>query len=216
MRPHTVAFAALLLAAALPGLPTQAQGPLPSSAAFTSIVHGPATETSFTLDRSMLAATDGFFNGQDPEARRVAAGLNSITIHNYHYRDGASYDPGAFAVSGQRLPAAPATSTWSTPMPTVAPVPRTCGCASRDKRELGGRADPRRPQHERHRRGLHATAAGPPSPGRPLRHTPGRTRCDHGPATAGAVMVPAQPPAGAVTVPALPPAAGPQAQSNPW
>ncbi len=45
----------------------------------------------------MLAAADGFFSGQDPEARRVAAGLTSVTVHNYHYRDGASYDSGAFA-----------------------------------------------------------------------------------------------------------------------
>ncbi len=45
----------------------------------------------------MLAAADGFFGSQDPEARRVAAGLNSVTVHNYHYRDGADYDPGAFA-----------------------------------------------------------------------------------------------------------------------
>lgn len=49
----------------------------------------------------MLGATDGFFNGQDPEGRRIAAGLNSVTFHNYHYRDYASYDPGAFAAIDQ-------------------------------------------------------------------------------------------------------------------
>lgn len=80
-----------------------AQGPLPPSAAFTSIVHGPATETSFTLDRSMLAATDGLLNGQDAESRRVVAGLNSITVHNYHYRDGADYDLGAFSALDQQF-----------------------------------------------------------------------------------------------------------------
>ncbi len=90
-------LATVLLALAAVAAHAQPGGPLPPSAAFTGIVHAPATETTFTLDRSLLAATDGFFNGQDPEARRIAAGLNSITVHNYHYRDGASYDPGAFA-----------------------------------------------------------------------------------------------------------------------
>ena len=78
----------------------QPAGPPPPDA-FESIVHQPATTSTFTLDRSMLAAADGFFNGQDPEGRRIAAGLNSITVHNYRYRDYASYDPGAFyAVDG--------------------------------------------------------------------------------------------------------------------
>lgn len=80
-----------------------AQAPLPSSAAFATIVRQPGTETAFTLDRSMLAATDGLLNGQDPESRRVLAGLNSVTVHNYHYRDGADYDTGAFAALDQQF-----------------------------------------------------------------------------------------------------------------
>lgn len=78
----------------------------PPPMAFELIVHQPATESSFTLDRSMLAATDGFFNGQDPEGRQIAAGLNSVTVHNYHYRDYASYDQGAFTALDQGYRAA--------------------------------------------------------------------------------------------------------------
>ena len=95
LRTVLLASAALLVFTSVPAV--QAQAPLPQSNAFTSIVHQPGTETAFTLDRSMLAATDGLLNGQDPESKRVLAGLNSVTVHNYHYRDGASYDPGAFA-----------------------------------------------------------------------------------------------------------------------
>lgn len=73
------------------------QAPVPPVMAFESIVHQPAQESSFTLDRSMLAAADGFFGGTDPEGRRIAAGLNSVTVHNFHYRDFASYDTGAFS-----------------------------------------------------------------------------------------------------------------------
>ena len=78
--------------------------PPPPPDAFESIVHQPATQSTFTLDRSMLAAADGLFNGQDAEGRTIAAGLNSITVHNYRYRDYASYDQGAFAAvdSGYR------------------------------------------------------------------------------------------------------------------
>ena len=95
--------AAVVLGVLAAGATLAAQGGLPASAAFTSIVHQPATETSFTLDRSMLAATDGLFNGQDPESRRVIAGLNSISVHNYHYHDGAAYDLGAFAALDQQF-----------------------------------------------------------------------------------------------------------------
>ncbi len=97
MRPLRSLSATVLLAAVAAACGVAGGQGLPPSAAFTSIVHAPATETTFTFDRSMLAATDGFFSSQDPEARRVAAGLNSVTVHNYHYRDGADYDPGAFA-----------------------------------------------------------------------------------------------------------------------
>ena len=67
----------------------------PPPQAFGSIVRQPPQESSFTLDRSMLGATDAFFNG-NPDGRRIAAGLNSITFTNFHYRDFASYDGSAF------------------------------------------------------------------------------------------------------------------------
>ena len=74
-----------------------AQAPYPPPPqAFSSIVRQAPQESSFTLDRSMLAAADGFFNGSSPDGRRIAAGLNSITYTNFHYRDFAGYDGAAF------------------------------------------------------------------------------------------------------------------------
>ncbi len=50
----------------------------------------------------MLQVADGFFANGDPETRRVVAGLNSITVRNYHARDFAHYDSGALAmIDGQ-------------------------------------------------------------------------------------------------------------------
>lgn len=73
-----------------------AQAPFPPPPqAFGSIVRQPPQSSSFTLDRSMLAATDGFFNG-NPDGRRIAAGLNSVTFTNFHYHDFANYDGAAF------------------------------------------------------------------------------------------------------------------------
>ncbi len=60
------------------------------------------SQSAFTFDRSMLQAADGFFAGSDPETRRVLAGLNSVTVRNYHAHDFARYDPGALAaIDGQ-------------------------------------------------------------------------------------------------------------------
>ena len=106
---HSRHFATLLLSGVLAvAAPlSRAQQILPPPPdAFESIVHQPATQSTFTLDRSMLAAADGFFNGQDPEGRQVAAGLNTITVHNYRYRDYISYDPGAFAAVSEGYRAA--------------------------------------------------------------------------------------------------------------
>ncbi len=64
---------------------------------FDAVLTTPSSQSSFTFDRSMLQVADGFFAGSDPETRRVVAGVNSITVHNYHARDFARYDPGALA-----------------------------------------------------------------------------------------------------------------------
>lgn len=85
-------FLVLALAATV----ARAQAPYPPPPqAFASIVHQPPQSSSFTLDRSMLGATDGFFNG-NPDGRRIVAGLNSITFTNFRFRDYATYDGAAF------------------------------------------------------------------------------------------------------------------------
>lgn len=78
---------------------TGAPAPVPADLqhfGFDALVQGPVAQSSFTFDRSMLSLADGFVGNSDEETRRVMAGLNSITVHNYHMRDGAEYDPSAF------------------------------------------------------------------------------------------------------------------------
>lgn len=86
-------------------LPPPNYGPAPvapSALNFDAVMASGYSQSSFTFDRSMLQAADGFFGGTDPETRRVVAGLNSITVRNYHARDFARYDPGALAmIDGQ-------------------------------------------------------------------------------------------------------------------
>ena len=64
---------------------------------FDSVMASNFSQTAFTFDRSMLQVADGFFANGDAETRRVVAGLNSITVHNYRARDFARYDAGALA-----------------------------------------------------------------------------------------------------------------------
>ena len=80
-----------------PGTPMPSPG-APSPLNFDSVMSSAYSQSSFTFDRSMLQAADGFFANSDPETRRVVAGLNSITVRNYHARDFARYDPGALAM----------------------------------------------------------------------------------------------------------------------
>ena len=95
MRPGFWPAVVMLLAAAAPAAVAQAPFPPPPQA-FASIVRQAPQQSSFTLDRSMLAATDGLLNGAGPDSRRIAAGLNSITFTNFHYHDYAGYDGHAF------------------------------------------------------------------------------------------------------------------------
>ncbi len=78
----------------------------PGPNALDSLLTQPATQTGFTFDRSMLQAADAYFAGTDAETRRVVAGLNSVTVHNYHFREDASYDPNAFAAVSDQFRAA--------------------------------------------------------------------------------------------------------------
>jgi hypothetical protein len=64
---------------------------------FESVMASNFSQTAFTFDRSMLQAADGFFANGDAETKRVVAGLNSITVHNYRARDFARYDASALA-----------------------------------------------------------------------------------------------------------------------
>ena len=74
-----------------------AQAPYPPPPqAFASIVRQAPQQSSFTLDRSMLAAADGFLDGSSPDGRRITAGLNSVTFTNFRYHDYAGYDAAAF------------------------------------------------------------------------------------------------------------------------
>ena len=94
----------LLLVLGVCAASLQAQGP-PPLPNLDALLTQPATQSSFTFDRGMLQAADGFFANGDAETRRVVAGLNSITVHNYHFRDRADYDPAAFAAVADQFKA---------------------------------------------------------------------------------------------------------------
>ncbi|MFN2974704.1 hypothetical protein [Terriglobus aquaticus] len=104
-RRGTVSGVFLLLACAAPAAFAQGAYPPPPQA-FASIVRQAPQQSSFTLDRSMLTAADGFLNGSSPDGRRIAAGLNSITFTNFHYHDYAGYDGAAFAALNSAYEAA--------------------------------------------------------------------------------------------------------------
>ncbi len=82
--------------------PPSAMVPAPGLLNFDAVMSSGYSQSAFTFDRNMLQAADGFFAGSDPETRRVLAGLNSVTVRNYHAHDFARYDPGALAyIDGQ-------------------------------------------------------------------------------------------------------------------
>ena len=85
-----------------PPPPQQPYNTAPAALNFDGVMTSGYSQSSFTFDRTMLQAADGFFGGGDPATRRVVAGLNSITVRNYRSRDFARYDPGALAmIDGQ-------------------------------------------------------------------------------------------------------------------
>lgn len=202
---------------ALAGVATlvRAQGPLPSSSAFAGIVHQPATETAFTLDRSMLAAADGFLGGQDAEGHRIAAGLNSVTVHNYHYRDGADYDLGAFSALDQQFRASGYQHLVNANAhggPSTTDLWLRFQGANVNSVVVLTRGD----------RNMSAVVVDCTLRPLDLLHLGGHFGIPQ--ISPGAVMMPAQPPAGAVMVPATPqsdstpdpqPYPAPQAQSKP-
>ncbi len=88
-RPCVMLFASLLAVGA-----AEAQQEPPSiPQALAALADQPATHTSFTFDRSMLASAGGFIDPNQADARRVAAALNSITVDTYRYPQPAFYAP---------------------------------------------------------------------------------------------------------------------------
>ena len=70
-----------------------AQQPPSVPQALAALADQPATHTSFTFDRSMLASAQGLIDPNQASARRVAAALNSITVDTYRYPQQAFYAP---------------------------------------------------------------------------------------------------------------------------
>jgi hypothetical protein len=69
----------------------KAQQPAGVSEVLKELSTAPATHSAITFDRDMLQAANGFLgDGNGP-----VAGLNSITVENYRYREPAFYEPEA-------------------------------------------------------------------------------------------------------------------------
>jgi hypothetical protein len=92
MHPTTMVRRLLLPALAIT-LAAQAQQPPTPSDAFATLADQPATHTSFTYDRSMMEP----FIGNSPEAAKVLAAVNSITVQTFRYKQPAFYTPEAMA-----------------------------------------------------------------------------------------------------------------------
>jgi hypothetical protein len=54
----------------------------------------PSSQTAFTFDRSMIQMADSWLASNSPDAHAVVAGLNSITVRNFRFRQPTDYDPG--------------------------------------------------------------------------------------------------------------------------
>ncbi len=88
LRSCLVAVASLLLAGV-----SVAQEPPSIPQALAALADQPATHTSFTFDKSMLASAQGLIGPDGSDARRVAAALNSISVDTYRYPQPAFYAP---------------------------------------------------------------------------------------------------------------------------
>lgn len=51
------------------------------------------SRTEFTLDRPMIQFASKMMNKDDESTRRVLAGLNSISVHSFGYREPGLYSP---------------------------------------------------------------------------------------------------------------------------
>ena len=82
----------LLLLTALPVIAQDTHQPPGVSEALQSITSEPATHTAVTFDRDMLQSTSSLFG----DTAGPIAGLNSITVENFRYREPAFYIPENF------------------------------------------------------------------------------------------------------------------------
>src|SRR6202012_2218399 len=54
---------------------------------------GATSRTEFTLDRPMIAFASKMIDKDDESTRRVLAGLNSISVHSFGFREPGLYSP---------------------------------------------------------------------------------------------------------------------------
>ncbi len=73
--------------------PVWAQQPPSVPQALAALADQPATHTSFSFDRSMLASAQALMDPNQTDARRVAAALTSISVDTYRYPQPAFYAP---------------------------------------------------------------------------------------------------------------------------
>ena len=92
MRVRGLTAAVLAFGSVVGGGFARAQEPPSVPQALAALADQPATHTAFSFDRSMLASAQGLF-GQDSQARRVVAALNSISVDTYRYPQPAFYAP---------------------------------------------------------------------------------------------------------------------------
>ena len=90
-----IRFSLLAVALCVAAPFASAQQPAGITQTLNDLADQPATHVSFTFDRSMLGYATSFIDSGNPEAKRAANALTSITVDTYRYQRPAFYTPEA-------------------------------------------------------------------------------------------------------------------------
>ena len=90
---RALAFKVLIPALALLPAPVRAQQPAGVEQSLANLADQPATQTSFTFDRSMMQMADALLEQNGVDSKRITAAITAVTVHTYRYPHPAFYTP---------------------------------------------------------------------------------------------------------------------------
>ena len=88
-------FALKILIPTLALLPAiaRAQQPPGITQSLAALADQPATQTSFTFDRSMMQMADSLLEQNGVDSKHITAAITAVTVHTYRYPHPAFYTP---------------------------------------------------------------------------------------------------------------------------